>query len=140
MLKKFFAVGFLIFSSACSSLGGKTAQPVPLPEPSLEKIADNVWIHKSYAMAGSWGLVLSQGLVVDTGAGVALVDTAWTDKETQTLLDLIEREIGALPDIAIITHAHADKMGRRAACAKPCSPFSAQATGMNCSARKTKTG
>lgn len=97
-------------------LAGCTTKPhdddaVELPAPSLEKIADNVWIHKSYADVPPWGPILSQGLVVKTEGGVALVDTAWTDEETKTLLSLIEEAAGGLPDIAIVTHAHRDKMG-----------------------------
>lgn len=62
-------------------------------------------------MVEPWGPVLSQGMVIKTEGGVALVDTAWTDEDTETLLSLIDNELGESPDIAIITHAHADKMG-----------------------------
>lgn len=82
-----------------------------LPPPSLEKIADGVWLHKSYEIIKPWGPVLSQGLVVNTGDSIALIDTAWTDADTSRLLDDIERQLGDQPEIAIITHAHADKMG-----------------------------
>jgi glyoxylase-like metal-dependent hydrolase (beta-lactamase superfamily II) len=86
-----------------------------VPPPSLEKIADNVWIHKSYKIVEPWGPVLSQGLVIDTDNGVILVDTAWTDQETDDLLQLIVEEAGALPAMAVVTHAHDDKMGGMAA-------------------------
>ncbi len=79
--------------------------------PTLEKIADNVWIHKSWRRIETWGLVLSQGLVVQTGNGVLLIDTAWNDADTDELLRLIESETGAAPKLAIATHAHGDKMG-----------------------------
>ena len=83
----------------------------PYSPPTLEKIADNVWVHKSYAFMGRWGLVLSHGMVVKTEGGVILVDTAWNDKDTHHLLGLIEEATGAAPKAAIITHAHDDKMG-----------------------------
>jgi glyoxylase-like metal-dependent hydrolase (beta-lactamase superfamily II) len=86
-----------------------------VPPPSLEKIADNVWVHKSYRVVEPWGMVLSQGMVVKTGAGVILVDTAWDDADTEKLLDLIGSEVGAPPNVAIVTHAHNDKMGGVAA-------------------------
>ena len=82
-----------------------------LPEPSLERIADGVWIHKSYQEVAPWGPVLSQGLVVKTAGGVFLVDTAWNDADTENLLSLIDAEIGEKPVAAIITHAHSDKIG-----------------------------
>lgn len=86
-----------------------------LSPPSLEKIAENVWVHKSYKHIEPWGPVLSQGIVVETGAGVFLVDTAWNDEDTDTLIDLIIEETGETPKVAIITHAHHDKMGGVAA-------------------------
>lgn len=82
-----------------------------LPAPSLEKIADGVWIHKSYAMAPGYGKMLSQGLVVDMGDDLLLVDTAWTDEETAALLKLVEDAAGRKPTLAVVTHAHRDKMG-----------------------------
>jgi len=82
-----------------------------VPEPSLEKIADGVWIHKSYRNIEPWGLILSQGLVVKTRDDVFLIDTAWNNQDTEKLLALVEAETGVLPAEAIITHAHDDKMG-----------------------------
>ncbi len=97
----------------CESIfgGGKGEIAAPLPAPSLENIADGVWVHKSYKDVPPWGPVLSQGMAVKTEGGVALVDTAWSDEDTQTLLALIEQAVGQASDIAIITHAHEDKMG-----------------------------
>jgi metallo-beta-lactamase class B len=114
MIKKFVSAFLIILTASCAHLE-KQKEEVALPAPSLEKIAEGVWIHKSYQHVEPWGTVLSQGMVVDTGAGVALVDTAWDDAETETLLSLIAQATGQEPDIAIITHAHADKMGGVAA-------------------------
>ena len=86
-----------------------------LPPPSLEKIAENVWIHKSYKNVPPWGPILSQGMVVRTGVGIALVDTAWNDADTNILLRLIEAETGERPYTVFVTHAHDDKMGGMAA-------------------------
>lgn len=110
---------FLLFFAA-AALSACTAMPAnrlviaresTLPEPSLENIADSVWIHKSYEIIEPWGPILSQGLVVKTEAGVILVDTAWNIEDTEKLLQLIEAELGSLPRTAILTHAHQDKMG-----------------------------
>lgn len=101
----------LFFSPSAFASEGDVAQESVLPEPSLEKIANGVWIHKSYHNTQSWGPVLSQGMVIQTIAGVTLVDTAWTNEDTERLLTLIKEETGALPDVAIVTHAHQDKMG-----------------------------
>ena len=111
MLRIIAALFAALFIVSCASTPETRQAENRLPEPSLEKIADNVWIHKSYRVVEPWGPVLSQGIVVRTEGGVALVDTAWTDEETETLLNLIATETGELPIQAIVTHAHADKMG-----------------------------
>lgn len=82
-----------------------------LPPPSLEQIAENVWIHKSYKDIPPWGPVLSQGVVLKTGAEIILIDTAWTDEDTKKILILIKEQLGGIPSNAIVTHAHEDKMG-----------------------------
>jgi len=100
--------------TACAAMPSNRlniAKEQNLPEPSLEKIADGVWIHKSYEIVEPWGPILSQGLVVKTDAGIFLVDTAWDDLGTEKLLALIEAETGSLPSASVVTHAHQDKMG-----------------------------
>jgi len=79
--------------------------------PAIEPLADNLWIHKSYRDIPPWGPILSHGLIVRSEDEVVLVDSAWTDEETRTLLDLIDAKIGAAPARAVVTHAHDDKMG-----------------------------
>lgn len=112
-----------VLAAACSTIEGWFAQSAPAPaerplQPSLERIAEGVWVHKSYGDVQPWGRVLSQGLVVDTKSGVLLVDTAWTDEDTEKLLALVEEAAGALPELALFTHAHADKMGGAGALAR----------------------
>jgi glyoxylase-like metal-dependent hydrolase (beta-lactamase superfamily II) len=118
MLIKFLVAFAVMLAAACGSEAqqaeaelSQTESKVVLSEPQLEKIANGVWIHKSWNVIEPWGLVLSQGLVVKTDAGVILVDTAWNDMDTEKLLALIEAETGELPKEAIVTHAHSDKMG-----------------------------
>ncbi|WDI32624.1 subclass B1 metallo-beta-lactamase [Hyphococcus flavus] len=109
MMRLLLTLPFVLLA-ACAS-APEPEQQAELPALSLEKIADGVWVHKSYKDIHPWGPILSNGLVIDMGENVALVDTAWTNEDTSTLLDEIEKTTGVLPDIAIITHAHEDKMG-----------------------------
>ncbi len=98
---------------ACTAATKQALSADELPEPILEKIADGVWIHKSYEHIEPWGPILSQGLVVQSfdGAEVLLVDTAWNNADTERLIELIKIELGTIPTSAILTHAHGDKMG-----------------------------
>ena len=112
MIRKFFCSTLLLLVAACTTQAPDVATPTaPGKAPSLEMIAEGVWIHKSYKTIKPSGPVLSQGLVIQTDAGVFLVDTMWDDADTEILLTLIEAETGQLPKAAIVTHAHADKMG-----------------------------
>ena len=40
-----------------------------------------------------------------------VVDTAWTDDQTAQILNWIKQEINLLVALAVVTHAHQDKMG-----------------------------
>ena len=95
---------------ACTTSGDQLSAS-NVPAPSLEKLADGVWIHKSYELVPPWGPVLSQGLVVVKNGQAIIIDSAWNDTDTAMVLDLIRKDLGALPVLAIPTHAHSDKMG-----------------------------
>ena len=105
----FFWAAAALLIQACTRAGEIEASPPQRVE--LEKIARGVWLHKSYKTIEPWGSVLSHGLVFDSDKGVVLIDTAWNDAQTTALLSLIEDMTGELPAVAIITHAHDDKMG-----------------------------
>ena len=100
-----------------TSSASEPASDAAVAPPSLEKIADGVWIHKSHKIVEPYGPVLSQGLVVKTGGGVILVDTAWNAEDTEALLGAIADTVGGRPQLAVVTHAHEDKMGGMAALA-----------------------
>jgi metallo-beta-lactamase class B len=87
------------------------AQERTTPELVLEKIAEDVWIHKSYEYIEPWGPILSQGLVVKDGNKLVVIDTAWNNADTERLLDLIDERVFKGPGTLVPTHAHADKMG-----------------------------
>jgi len=89
----------------------KTHVKKELKAPSLEPIADNVWIHKSYENIAPYGPVLSQGLVVVKNGHAIIIDSAWNNHDTVEILNLTKKLTGATTDIAILTHAHNDKMG-----------------------------
>ncbi|MEL7487639.1 MAG: subclass B1 metallo-beta-lactamase [Pseudomonadota bacterium] len=83
----------------------------PDPAPTLEKIADGVWLHKSYKTIKPWGPIRSNGLLIVARDEALLIDTAWSDEQTSALLDDIQSTIGFTPGRIIGTHAHDDKIG-----------------------------
>lgn len=106
-------IGALLLSLATITPGGAqgNADKTTTQTPSLEKVAQGVWLHKSYEQVAPWGMVLSQGLAIETEDGALLVDTAWNNTDTKELLALIKKELGRQVTQAITTHAHQDKMG-----------------------------
>lgn len=77
----------------------------------LTRIADSVWVHTSSRTIGGTPTP-SNGLVVRTrGGGMILVDTAWDDGQTQELLRVARQQIGSDVRLALITHAHDDRIG-----------------------------
>lgn len=77
----------------------------------IEKIADNVWRHVSSKNIPTFGLVPSNGIIARFGTDILLVDSAWDDAQTRLILDWIEKELQAKPAVAVMTHAHEDRMG-----------------------------
>ena len=71
----------------------------------------NVWQHTSYLDMPGFGAVASNGLIVRDGGRVLVVDTAWTDDQTARSSTGSSGEINLPVALAVVTHAHQDKMG-----------------------------
>ena len=76
----------------------------------IKQISSHVWIHTSYGMVDGV-LTDAHGLIVVNNHKVVLVDTCWTNAQTASLLVLINDRFHAPVSLAIITHAHDDRMG-----------------------------
>ncbi|TGL87849.1 subclass B1 metallo-beta-lactamase [Leptospira congkakensis] len=78
---------------------------------SLEwiKIKETVWIHRSFGEFG--GQVYSaNGLVVLTNKGAVVVDTPWTESQTEELFSEVQVRFQKEILFLIVTHAHDDRM------------------------------
>ena len=76
------------------------------------ELAPGVWLHTSYKDIPPYGPFPSNGLLVARGADEAvLIDTAWTDAQTDEILSWSEAALGRRVTAAVVTHAHDDKMG-----------------------------
>lgn len=76
----------------------------------LYKINDTIWVHTSYSKYNGYR-VPSNGIVVITKEGLVLVDTPWNNEQTGELLRLTKKVFKKDTIIAIITHAHDDRIG-----------------------------
>jgi metallo-beta-lactamase class B len=65
------------------------------------------WLHISKDGQGT----PANGMIVRTPKGLLLVDTGWTEGQTERLVAWGERVLGAFFVQAIVTHAHGDRTG-----------------------------
>lgn len=77
----------------------------------FEKLDEFVWMHTTQIELEEWGPVYSNGLIVVGADSASLVDTAWTNEQTKTIIDWTHEVLGVPITSAVFTHAHEDKMG-----------------------------
>ncbi len=80
------------------------------PEIKISKIAPGVWVHTSYYTYPNGTKFPSNGLIVQDGQGLILVDTAWGELATVELMERISTEIKLPITRAIVSHSHADRL------------------------------
>jgi metallo-beta-lactamase class B len=103
-----FSLGFSLCSVAVAQENGKIQLA---DDVFIEKIADNVWRHVSSKNLPTFGLVPSNGVIAQFGTDILLIDSAWNDAQTKLILDWIEKELKVKPSVAVLTHAHDDRLG-----------------------------
>ena len=79
-----------------------------MPELVIEKIQQDVYLHKSFSLVDGFGLVSSNGLVVIEDAKAFIVDTPWSDRDTENLAKWIKGKNYKLIG-SISTHSHEDR-------------------------------
>ncbi len=75
------------------------------------QLSDTVWMHTTVHETETWGPVPSNGIIVVGATHAVLVDTAWTNAQTQTILEWTADVLDTPVTAAVFTHAHQDKMG-----------------------------
>lgn len=81
----------------------------------FRELVPGVWLHTSEKEIAPWGMVPTNGLVIEDGEGSILVDSAWDDSQTAYILRWARETLGKPVTRAVFTHAHEDKMGGVAA-------------------------
>ena len=76
----------------------------------VRRLGEGVWLHTTWRDLGGASLFPSNGLIVVSEKKALLIDTAWGDTLTETLLHWIDAELGASVESAVLTHAHDDRM------------------------------
>ena len=76
----------------------------------ITQLADNVYQHVSYKKVEPWGMVGASGLVVVDGNNAHIIDTPWTQEETEKLINWIKSK-DLIIKSSIVTHFHEDASG-----------------------------
>jgi len=93
------------------SVTGASAQHWKLADDlSVRRLADGIWLHTSTLMIGQ-ELVPANGLLVTAGDGLLLIDTPFTDEQTERLLGWANKQLKRKVVEAIVTHSHNDRLG-----------------------------
>jgi len=75
---------------------------------ALSKVADGVWVHTTHYNLPGQSPIPINGMVVADGEDLILVDGAWGELATLSLLEKIKSETGKTPTKMIVTNHHAD--------------------------------
>ncbi len=99
-------IGFLLLS-IIQSLG---ATQQTLHELSVSEVEPGVFVHKSYKLVEGYGWVSSNGLVVIEADQAFIIDTPWTNHDTNLLIKWIEKKQAKIVG-SLSTHSHDDRAG-----------------------------
>lgn len=103
-LNYLFLITFLILLAGCNN-----KQP-DLSKVTLKKVQPGVYVHVSYGKFGE-KVYPANGLVYFNGDKAILVDTPWTEEQTEYLCNEISRKFKKKVDLVILTHYHTDNLG-----------------------------
>ncbi|EOQ95728.1 beta-lactamase Bla2 family protein [Leptospira wolbachii serovar Codice str. CDC] len=73
------------------------------------KIKESVWMHRSYGESGG-KVYPANGLVILTNKGAVVIDTPWTESQTEELFSDIQSKFQKQVLYGIVTHAHNDRI------------------------------
>lgn len=76
----------------------------------LVKLNDTFWVHTTYFNYNNVPTP-SNGLIVNTADGLILIDTPWTDGQTQELIRMTRQTFRKDIVLTVLTHAHQDRIG-----------------------------
>lgn len=109
-MKKLLSILLCVLLIICTGFVSKDTVKDDENKVTLSKINENVWIHTTY---GDFEGVSTpaNGLVVLSSKGAILIDTPWSNDETEALIKLVKKNFKKNIVLAIITHAHVDRIG-----------------------------
>ena len=74
----------------------------------ISEISENIYLHKSFKHVPLWGLIGSNGLVYIEGKKAFIIDTPWSEDDTEKLVTWTKDQGVSLAG-SISTHSHDDR-------------------------------
>ena len=99
---KLFCLKIVAVVSFCSYAGDE------LPPLQIHELREGVYLHTSYQQVEGWGVVSANGLVVVENNNAFIVDTPWSENDTEALVKWIAAKQFILQG-SISTHYHEDR-------------------------------
>ncbi|MBN1781078.1 subclass B1 metallo-beta-lactamase [bacterium] len=84
---------------------------IPVKPLEIVRISDHAFVHVSYHHFTNTPNVAANGLVLASGSEAVIIDTPWTDKDTEKLIKWVSDSLHASVTGVIATHSHIDCMG-----------------------------
>jgi metallo-beta-lactamase class B len=117
-----FLGGLAAFAFAPAVASARTGDPqeLELAVPRMERVSDTVWfaqltprvwIHTTTYLLGGKVYYPANGLIVADGNEAMLIDTGWTNEQTQTILRAWQGAGRPKIGKALVTHFHYDRLG-----------------------------
>ena len=100
--------GYLCIVAFSALVTAKDAGQAVLPDLAITEINPGVFVHQSYHDVPGWGVVSANGLVVVDQQKAFIVDTPWSEADTQRLVEWIDSK-GLKLLGSVSTHSHEDR-------------------------------
>jgi len=87
---------------------GSALSEADTPGLIIKELQNDIYLHISFSRVEGWGLVSSNGLIVVDGVKAYIIDTPWSDRDTENLVKWIKENNYELLG-SISTHSHEDR-------------------------------
>lgn len=76
----------------------------------ITPLSDDIYLHTSYFKLSKWGRFVAHGLISTKNQEAVLIDTAWTNQQTTTILNWLRAQNFEVKGM-VATHFHDDSIG-----------------------------
>lgn len=110
MIKRLLLIIYIAYSA--SALSQTMNEKIQVSNDiEIEKLSDNVYLHRSFLQTQKWGKIGANGLVIIKNNKALLIDTPWNDDQTKVLDEWVLETLHAPIQTVIVSHWHEDRMG-----------------------------